>query len=131
MWISKAHYNTLNELIESSQARNTEMLRRDGERERLKIENARMRADLDHMSVRLNQLEKERAQLTLTILGVKLPVPEFEVSGPVQQAQDLDETISFADMGDERALAMGISHNDTGQVIDKDGAVISDVSVIG
>jgi hypothetical protein len=81
MWISKAHYDTMDGLINSSQARNTEMLQREaGLRQKLydlDRENERMRADMDWFKLRLNQVERERAMLIQDRLGVKIAVPEF------------------------------------------------------
>ena len=45
--------------------------------ERLLVENERMRADLNHLMLRVNQVEKERQMLMLDRLGIKIPVPEF------------------------------------------------------
>lgn len=77
MWISRGHYNTLNTLIESAQERNTEMLRRDGERIRMEIELAQLRNDVDWFKMRINQLERERAALLRSVTGTKIEVPEF------------------------------------------------------
>lgn len=102
MWISKAHYLTLNGLIDSSQARNTEMLRRDGERVQLQAENARLRSDLDWFKHRLNQVERERGQLIQAAIGVKIAVPEFV---PTYEAPDkaLMEMPDFATVGNDAA----------------------------
>jgi hypothetical protein len=82
MWISKAHYNTLDGLVNSSQARNTEMLGREGAlRQRvidLEAENQRQRNDIKWFMHRLNQVELERAQLINAAIGVKLHVPQFQ-----------------------------------------------------
>lgn len=44
---------------------------------RLHVENTRLRSDLDWFKLRLSQVEKERAQLIQSAVGVKIPVPEF------------------------------------------------------
>jgi hypothetical protein len=77
MWISKAHYTTLNNLIESAQTRNTEMLRRDGERLRLAEENAYLKAQCNWFMHRLTQVEHERGMLMQDRIGVKISVPAF------------------------------------------------------
>ena len=45
--------------------------------ERLEIENARLRSDLDWFKLRLNHVERERGQLIQAAIGVKVSVPEF------------------------------------------------------
>lgn len=54
-----------------------ELSRTIGELERIKIENERLRSDMDWFKLRLNQVEKERAQLILSATGVKMSYPEF------------------------------------------------------
>ena len=49
----------------------------EAERDRLRIENERMRADMDWFKLRLNQVERERGQLIQAAIGVKIAVPEF------------------------------------------------------
>ena len=82
MWISKAHYLTLDGLINSSQARNTEMLGREGALRQqvadLEAENNRQRNDIKWFMHRLNQVELERAQLIYAAIGTKLNVPQFK-----------------------------------------------------
>lgn len=99
MWISKAHYLTMNNIIESAQNRNTEMLRRDGERIRLEIENARLRADMDWFKHRLNQVERERGQLIQASIGVKISIPEFVPSfeDPVSALQQMPDLSSIGE----------------------------------
>ena len=77
MWINKAHYYTLNGLVESLEARNAEAFKCNVERLRLQTENARLRSDMDWLKLRLNQVERERGQLIQSALGVKIAVPEF------------------------------------------------------
>lgn len=64
-----ANYATSKALIEQSRAL--------GEVQRLQIENERLRADMDWFKHRLNQVEKERAQLILAATGTKIAYPEF------------------------------------------------------
>lgn len=45
---------------------------------RVEVENARLRADLDWFKLRLNAVEKERAQLIAAAIGVKISIPEFQ-----------------------------------------------------
>lgn len=75
-----------------------------------------LEVNLDHLRLRVNQLEKERAQLTHAILGVRIAVPEFENVPPQQVADAFAEMPSFSDMGDEEARVQGIGHDDMGNV---------------
>lgn len=81
MWISKEHYTTLNNLINSAQERNTEMLRREGaiaERCRtLEAMKTQLESQMNWFKHRLNQVERERGQLIQAAIGVKIAVPEF------------------------------------------------------
>lgn len=79
--------------------------------------NAVLRVNLDHLRLRVNQLEKERAQLTHAILGVRIPVPEFESVAPQGLVDAMAELPSFEDMGDEQAKIQGIKHDDSGNVV--------------
>jgi len=102
MWISKAHYKTLDGLINSAQDRNTEMLRREGAlheaNRRLEAENARLRSDMDWFKLRLNQVETERAQLIMAASGVKITHPTF-VAAQEDPSRALQEMPDFAMIG--------------------------------
>lgn len=81
MWIGKDHYTTLNNLINSAQDRNTEMLRREGalrqEVADLTRELSDLRTERTWFMHRLTQVERERGQLIQAAIGVKIAVPEF------------------------------------------------------
>ena len=89
MWIGKDVYRTMNGLIESAQGRNTDMLRREGAlQERiaaLERENTRQQSLIEWMKLRLNAVEKERAQLISAAIGVKVAIPEFVPANTVDQ----------------------------------------------
>jgi hypothetical protein len=57
--------------------------------QRVEIENTRLRADLDWFKLRLNSVEKERAQLIAAAIGVKVSIPEF-----VPQTQNLGDALN-------------------------------------
>jgi len=106
MWISRAHYLTLDGLINSSQTRNTEMLGREGALNQrvidLEAENNRLRNDSKWFMHRLNQVELERAQLIAAAIGVKLQVPQFKA--PVEpDAADVMNAMGapFAGVGED------------------------------
>lgn len=83
----------------------------------LKTSHKVLETNLDHLRLRVNQLEKERAQLTHAILGVKMSVPEFEAVSPVEQAGAFSEMPSFEDVGDESANILGIRHDGEGNIV--------------
>ena len=106
MWISRAHYNTLDGIINSSQARNTEMLGREGAYRQqvmdLVAENNRQRNDLKWFMHRLNQVELERAQLINAAIGVKLQVPQFQPPVEPDAAAIMNEMgAPFAGVGED------------------------------
>lgn len=78
MWISRAEYKQLHEQnteIAATSLRDIGHLR--GEMVRLEAENTRMQGTIDWMKLRLNAVEKERAQLIAAAIGVKIAIPEF------------------------------------------------------
>jgi hypothetical protein len=74
--------------------------RATAERDRLVVENTRMRSDLDWFKIRLNQVEKERAQLILHNTGAPLSYPTFT---PAQEDPEkaLQEIPEFAMVGND------------------------------
>lgn len=113
MWIGRDVFNTMNSLIESSQNRNTDMLRREqallSENAALKAELVRHVADKDWFKHRLNQVEMERAQLIYAATGgrgaegVKIAAPQF-VAGPPTVSETLNEQYNpFGTTGEDSA----------------------------
>lgn len=49
-------------------------------------ENAQLSATVEWMKLRLNAVEKERAQLIYAAIGVKLAIPEFQPKGAPEDA---------------------------------------------
>jgi hypothetical protein len=74
MWIPKVLWERLNKNTDDGWKAAAEAGTRAAGYER---ENARIRADLDWFKLRLNAVEKERAQLIAAAIGVKISVPEF------------------------------------------------------
>lgn len=79
----------------------------------------------DWLRARVNQLERERAELFKHVTGLRIPVPEIHptvVGGlPVTRAdleaqmkRNLNEMPSFEDPGDDEAARLGISHREDG-----------------
>jgi hypothetical protein len=82
MWVNREIQQRIETLIQATSIQ-------QGECKRLEVENARLRADLDWFKLRLNSVEKERAQLIAAAIGVKISVPEF-----VPQTHNLEEAFN-------------------------------------
>lgn len=95
MWIGKAAHLLLQATIEAERALNTsareQLVTALAENRRLDIENTRLRADLDWFKLRLNAVEKERAQLISAAIGVKISIPEFSTTQKDPVADALQE----------------------------------------
>jgi hypothetical protein len=78
-------------------------------------------AAISWMQVRLTQLEYERAQLINNYMGIKLPVLEIaktETAAPLITTETLlNQTVSFDDIGDEAAKAMGLDWDSEGRLL--------------
>jgi hypothetical protein len=74
MWVNKATFDAAQQREILMQK---EVWHQRGLADRLTLENARLRADLDWFKHRLNQVERERGQLIQAAIGVKVAVPEF------------------------------------------------------
>ena len=80
--------------------------------------NKALQAHLDNARLRLNQLEKERAQMLYALSGTKIEVPEFArannvYAGGMTSLTDLPGT---EDIGDELAATLGIGWDKDGRV---------------
>ena len=117
MWIARKLFDGIVEDLKERNQTLGVLLQEASIHSRLYAEqNKVLQANLDSARLRLNQLERERAQLTNAILGVKIAVPEFV---PISDAKfDIGKTLSempgFEDVGDEVAALMGVSHNADG-----------------
>jgi hypothetical protein len=77
MWISKSVTRLLKDFQEEIVGLKIDLAGLVAENNRLQIENARLRSDLDWFKLRLNQVERERGMLIQAAIGVKIAVPEF------------------------------------------------------
>lgn len=88
-----------------------------GVKQQLEIENTRLRADLDWFKLRLNAVEKERAQLIHAAIGIKIAIPEFTPTGDktgeaLQELPDLSRVgADAADEDNGRAFIPGQTEN--------------------
>ena len=103
MWISKAIQNRMDIALHNYQELRGQWMEVQGENGRLKIENARLRSDLDWFKLRLNQVEKERGMLIQSAIGVKIAVPEFVPTfNPDEALNPMNDP--FKDLGGDGAM---------------------------
>ena len=98
MWISKAAWAIIEDLQIRLHTAEEHRAQAVGENDRIARENERMRSDIDWFKLRLNQVEKERAQLILASTGHPISVPTFT---PAQEdpSRALQEMPDFAMVG--------------------------------
>jgi len=105
MWISRAAFDALV----------AERLKATEEARVLHDQNHAQWTTLDWMRHRLEQVERERAHLLKTYMGVVVEIPQF-----VKPEPDADAVLSganlFNDIGDEEARKRGIEWNGDGTV---------------
>ena len=108
MWITQQAYRDLqNELI---QARAVVVAETSA--------NKALKETLNWMMLRLTAMEKERAVMLDKFLGVKIATPEFlpaVVLDPFA-SHPYDETMGFADIGDEAARKLGIEYDENDSI---------------
>ena len=74
------------------------------ERDALKAENATLKINFDWLRMKVNQLERERAQLIEKAYNITLPAPELTR----HVAADVPDAFSFEDIGDDLAKRLGM-----------------------
>jgi hypothetical protein len=90
MWISQKAMDEISVLATQVSNWQSDYAAECGKRQRLELENAQLRNDIEWFKHRLNQVEMERAMLIQSALGVKVSVPRFV---PVEQGNE-DEALS-------------------------------------
>jgi hypothetical protein len=125
MWIRKAAYEATQAKLDTAQEALNRAIQLQmetylklggtmGEMKQLEIQNTRLRADLDWFKLRLNSVEKERAQLIAASIGVKVSVPEFMPSaGDAGQVRD-----AFQEMVDLTTVGGDAHDEPTGDGVD-------------
>lgn len=107
MWISRKIYDDLRDSLVTAEAE-----------ERAQTGAMRtLQANFDFMTLRLNQLERERAIMIERMFGVKVPVPEIERAPNPFDAHKFNETFSFNGLDDTQAAELGISHDAEGKLV--------------
>lgn len=79
-------------------------------------QNRVFQSTLGWLSVRVTQLEKERAALLHTYMGIKVDVPEISIVPTVKEGHPLNQVPHFGDVGDAEAARLGITWNSDGTV---------------
>lgn len=114
MWIPETVWNRLFESLGDveREARESREAYREaqGENTRLKVENERLNGRLSWAMLRLNAVEKERAQLISAAIGVKVSIPEFQ---PVEED---DHGRALHEMPDLSTIG-GDAHEDPAAVL--------------
>lgn len=81
---------------------------------------AAMQTTLDWLTVRVTQLEKERARLLYNYMGIKVETPEIIKKSERQAEEDVRNMLHsvphFADMGDEEARRQNVTWNPDGTI---------------
>lgn len=102
MWISKLKWFAL----ETTNAKLNEEIKHVQQQAHEKVlglerMNARLQADLDWAKLRLNAVEKERAQLIAAAIGVKIAIPEFQHVDPDDHGKALHEMPDLSTVGQD------------------------------
>jgi hypothetical protein len=107
MFVSKWARERIERFEQDLMTLRAEAWHRRGEQNRLEIENARLRADLDWFKHRLNQVERERGQLIQDRLGIKIAVPEFvpTYEDPASALNDQPNLSTVGHDADEESVA--------------------------
>ncbi len=77
MWITAKALELIDSWRSTAMSLSNELHKVKAEHTQTITENIRLRADLDWFKLRLNAVEKERAQLIQAAIGVKVSIPEF------------------------------------------------------
>ena len=108
MWVNKAVYQTLRDDYTKA---NTECAV-------LARHNHAIEATMNWLTVRVTQLEMERATLLQNYLGVTVPTVSIQKAPTPSIRPQYDSVPHFADMGDEEAKRLGVEWNpETGEVV--------------
>lgn len=103
----------LRQLVVLLQEKNTELSTKV---ELLQREKEIAQNNFEWARVRLNHVEDERAALLYRVLALAVPTPKIERGGQESMAEprplmdDLSRTLSFEDVGDATARALGVDH---------------------
>lgn len=102
MWISDKVQALLTAAQEQRIALEKQVAQMMGANALLTSENAQLRSTVEWMKIRLNSVEKERAQLISAAIGVKVAVPEFmPATDPDAMANALAEMPDLSSIGED------------------------------
>jgi hypothetical protein len=103
MWAGKALKIAMGVLQSDLAERIREIASLRGENTRLKIETERQQGLIEWMKLRLNAVEKERAQLIAAAIGVKISIPEFVPAQKDSLEDTLHEMPNLSTVGGDAA----------------------------
>lgn len=89
----------------------------EGEASVLRTENAKHQVTIDWLRNRVNHLEKERAVLMRERTGLTIPIPEIAHTTGNRMSTTAPAMPTFEDVGDDLAAELGITHNDSGELV--------------
>lgn len=114
MWIDRNTYDDLR--LDNAKLREESRV--------LNQQNTAIRSTLEWLTVRVTQLEKERAALVYNYMGVKIETPDISPAPSVPEVpMDLPAVLGasglFSDVGDAEARRLGLDWNGDGRVVAK------------
>lgn len=105
MWLPNKAFEYFNISHEAVTVQREEISALRAERDALKLALNSSQSNFNWITMRVNMLEVERAQLIEKAYGIRIPVPEIVRAKTVQP--DL-AAFSFEDIGDDMAKAIGL-----------------------
>lgn len=110
MYLPNKAYELFRIAKDTTDAQREELASLRAERDGLVRQLAQANSTVDFMSIRLNALEAERAQLLSKVYNLNVPVPEVMRRTPeANQLQELN-AFSFDHVPDDVAERLGIKH---------------------
>lgn len=107
MWVSRREFIELNKQVASA----------EGRAAAIEQQNVLLQSQIGWFTLRITQLEKERAQLLFQYTGVKVEYPRIETEDKSTPFDPMRQMPDFNDMGDDLAKEMGISWDGEGRVV--------------
>lgn len=112
MWLPKRVYELFQVSKENVDALREELAAVRAERDALRVSEATAKTNFNWLTIRVNALEVERAQLVKKAFNIDIPVPEVVTSNRRANAlSNLPEMMSalFDDVGDQKAKELGLA----------------------
>lgn len=111
MWLPKYVYDLFQVSKEAADALRTELATVRAERDALRLSEATAKSNFNWLTLRVNSLEVERAQLIKKAYNIDIAIPEIvQTSNQRAGNSNIFELTSslFEDLGDEAAKELGL-----------------------